>query len=124
MSVLITYLDAWLVHLISFWPRVCCCTVVIRVYFEFAHVVLTHFCMQSLMTVQLIVQGSVESGNMPMALTPRMPHAGSALSEPQASTELLFRMNHARQTVEFVHRQVSSLPCILYCRARFLAHAA
>lgn len=57
----------------------------------------------------LVLQDGVGSSDMPMALTPRMPHAGSALSEPQASSELLFRLNHARQTVEFVQRQVSSL---------------
>ena len=49
-----------------------------------------------------------------MAITPRMPKAGSELSEQQASTEMTFRLNHARQTVEFVQRQVTVLPqCML-----------
>lgn len=55
----------------------------------------------------MAVQDSIACDDMPMALTPRMPHAGSTLSEPQASSELLFRLNHARQTVSFVQRQVS-----------------
>nr|UAD82037.1 myo-inositol oxygenase [Trebouxia lynnae] len=37
-----------------------------------------------------------------------MPKAGSELSEQQASTEMTFRLNHARQTVEFVQRQAAS----------------
>ncbi len=46
---------------------------------------------------------------LPVATTPRMPHAGSELSEQQAQKEMAFRLNHARQTVEYVHRQVCAL---------------
>ncbi|KAL0052418.1 hypothetical protein WJX82_001760 [Trebouxia sp. C0006] len=37
-----------------------------------------------------------------------MPHAGSELSEQQAQKEMAFRLNHARQTVEYVQRQAAS----------------
>ena len=46
---------------------------------------------------------------LPVATTPRMPHAGSELSEQQAQKEMAFRLNHARQTVEYVQRQVCAL---------------
>lgn len=46
---------------------------------------------------------------LPVATTPRMPHAGSELSEQQAQKEMPFRLNHARQTVEYVQRQVCAL---------------
>ncbi|KAL3159754.1 hypothetical protein ABBQ38_010160 [Trebouxia sp. C0009 RCD-2024] len=49
-----------------------------------------------------------ESSSLPVAITPRMPKAGSGLSEQQASTEMAFRLNHARQTVAFVQRQAAS----------------
>jgi len=44
-------------------------------------------------------------------------HSGSCISEGQAAVELFFRLNHARQTVDYVRRQVSfSLPIdVLVC---------
>lgn len=51
-----------------------------------------------------------QNSSLPVAITPRMPKAGSELSEQQASTEMAFRLNHARQTVAFVKRQVSRHP--------------
>jgi hypothetical protein len=33
-------------------------------------------------------------------------HSSSCLSEGQAAVELFFRLNHARQTVDYVRRQV------------------
>ena len=47
-----------------------------------------------------------ESCSLPVAITPRMPKAGSELSHIDAVTEMAFRLNHARQTVDFVQRQV------------------
>ena len=66
-------------------------------------------CSSSLLTASLHVIGcavQAQSSSLPMAVTPRMPKAVSELSEQQASTEMAFRLNHARQTVEFVQRQV------------------
>lgn len=53
-------------------------------------------------------KGSQRDACLPVATTPRMPHAGSELSEQQAQTEMAFRLNHARQTVEYVQRQAAS----------------
>lgn len=55
------------------------------------------------------VQEEQRDDSMPMTITPRMPHAGSELSEQQASTEMAFRLNNARQTVDFVRRQVGAM---------------
>ena len=44
--------------------------------------------------------------NMPMTVTPRTRGPHCFLSERQASVELFYRLNHARQTVDFVKRQV------------------
>lgn len=53
-------------------------------------------------------KGSQRDDCLPVATTPRMPHAGSELSEQQAQKEMAFRLNHARQTVEYVQRQAAS----------------
>ncbi len=47
-------------------------------------------------------------------------HSSSCLSEGQAAVELFFRLNHARQTVDFVRRQVSHF----YCSDIFFAQKA
>ncbi|DBA73081.1 TPA: hypothetical protein ACH3X2_010020 [Trebouxia sp. C0005] len=53
-------------------------------------------------------KGSQRDACLPVATTPRMPHAGSELSEQQAQKEMAFRLSHARQTVEYVQRQAAS----------------
>ena len=50
--------------------------------------------------------------NMPMTVTPRTRGPHCFLSERQASVELFYRLNHARQTVDFVKRQVGHQFCI------------
>lgn len=37
-------------------------------------------------------------------------HSGSCISEGQAAVELFYRLNHARQTVDYVRRQVRCCP--------------
>eukprot|EP00891_Asterochloris_glomerata_P008150 jgi/Astpho2/8150/Aster-03082 len=46
--------------------------------------------------------------NMPMTVTPRTRGPHCFLSERQASVELFYRLNHARQTVDFVKRQAAA----------------
>lgn len=60
------------------------------------------------MSVYMLVLWQDESCR-PVAITPRMPKASSVLSSTEASTEMAFRLNHARQTVAFVQRQVSTV---------------
>ena len=50
--------------------------------------------------------------NMPMTVTPRTRGPHCALSERQAAVELFYRLNHARQTVDFVKRQVGCQFCM------------
>ena len=56
---------------------------------------------------ELLMLGQDQTSSLPMAITPRMPKASSELSSTEASTEMAFRLNHARQTVAFVQRQAS-----------------
>ena len=50
--------------------------------------------------------------NMPMTVTPRTRGPHCFLSERQAAMELFYRLNHARQTVDFVKRQVGHWSCM------------
>lgn len=48
-----------------------------------------------------------EAGSMNVRELSRW-HSSSCISEGQAAVELFFRLNHARQTVDYVRRQVST----------------
>ena len=63
--------------------------------------------LEDLIFAKLSLPWQDQSSSLPMAITPRMPKASSELSSTEASTEMAFRLNHARQTVAFVQRQVS-----------------
>lgn len=58
--------------------------------------------------VRMQDEEGAEAGSMNMRELSRW-HSSSCISEGQAAVELFFRLNHARQTVDYVRRQVSKI---------------
>ena len=56
---------------------------------------------------QLLQESDRSSPGTPRTLS--RWHSSVYVSEGQAAVELFFRLNHARQTMDYVRRQVSSL---------------